>query len=151
MKITINLPHNAGTVDVDFAALPQTTKDWAIAYGVRQGVVDAAAGAKAFADENNLTLIDAVKTLVDKRLARMAAGTMGVREAADPLGAAIKQVLSKVIKDWGKVSADDKAKAVAKIKAAETDAHKAILAQAEKIVAAGAKVAAKVDLESLGL
>ena len=149
MKVQIQFPHNAGSVEVDTDTLPAATMEWAIAYGIRQGVVDAAAGAAKFAADNHMTREDAVRVLIEKRLARMFAGTVAVRESSDPLGAAINQVLSKRIAGWAKMDADAKAKARAAVRDGTSETAQALRAEAERIVAAGARMASKIDADAL--
>lgn len=91
--VEITLPHDAGTRTIDVASLPVASWTYLFAYGCQQQV-DAASDARKFAAENQISLKDAVVALIDKRLARIAKGEMGMRGPRDPLGSAIIKVLS---------------------------------------------------------
>lgn len=145
MKHTINLPHNAGIVELDFAELPEATRHWIIAYGMRQGIVDAASGAAKYAADAKVSLADAVNALCGKRIEAMKKGEVGMRGQANPLRAELIRIIGAASPAFKKLDkADQIEKADAIINGAGSDAAKAMLAEAQRRIAKAAP--ADIDL-----
>lgn len=139
------------TVQVDWDALPEPSKDFAIRYGLRQYLADAMAGAEDEAD---------AKAKVDARLAKLVSGDLtrtqgsgGLNkpDTVDTRAAKLaRAVIMSALKDANQKAEKDVITAAVKAMVEGDPQYKEMAAQQIK-AETGMKTAKTLDLASLGI
>lgn len=98
---TIGIKATGDSHEIDFAALPEASRDFIVAYGLKQLLNDAHVSEKE---------VDAKRALIDKKLAKLRDGTLGIREAreaTDPVYAEAIRMAKAAYKAAKKEPTDD--------------------------------------------
>lgn len=147
------------TVAVDVTALTPDLVAKLALHGLKQKVADAAAGAKAFAEENNMTVADAASNLMQKVVDRLHEGDWGAERGAGAgvslgygaaVDAAIISIMRPAVKGADKAWYKDAKEADRKARCAEAFEGLSDEQQAGIVRTAEARVAAaKAEAEAV--
>lgn len=162
--ITVTIGKTGAAHEIDFAALPETSQQFIITYGLKQLLNDAHASItpKAYKPEDfdGLSFAEAVNAAVEEKLNRLFEGTLairaGTREPSDPRAKIIHQLAKDALREALKakglnfkaIGEEKVSELVAGLAAKNADAYGA---EADRRLAAKASAGAEIDLSALGL